>query len=376
MDSFTRYISRQLLIGMIFVGTGLTAIIWLSQSLRFVELIVNRGVSPTTFAYLTLLLLPNFLTIILPISTFFVVLFVYAKMISDREIVVMRSAGLSQIALAKPALIIAFSVVAIGYLLNLYLLPESYRIFRELQWDLRNNYSHVLLKEGTFNSVSSRFTVYIRQHSSNGELLGVLVHDNSDQSTYMAKRGALVEASDAVRVVLFKGSRQGVDPKTNKLSILYFDRYILDMDWSRQSKEQRYREPRERSFFELWYLDPHLDISFKDHGKYVTELHKRLTAPLFGIGFTLLALACLTSGHFNHLKQTHRILSAVFCMTVIQLAQLGLENFVSKKIDFIPVLYINAVLPIFLGSYLILHYPRKRRKLSKMASKQYEESKI
>ena len=125
MDSFTRYIRRQLLIGMIFVGTGLTAIIWLSQSLRFVELIVNRGVSPTTFAYLTLLLLPNFLTIILPISTFFVVLFVYAKMISDREIVVMRSAGLSQIALAKPALIIAFSVVAIGYLLNLYLLPES-----------------------------------------------------------------------------------------------------------------------------------------------------------------------------------------------------------------------------------------------------------
>ena len=361
MNSFTKYLVRQLLVSMVFAASGLTAIIWLSQSLRFVEMIVNRGVSASNFAYLTLLLLPNFLVIILPISTFFVVLFVYAKTINDREILVMRSAGLNQLSLAKPALIVAIGIAILGYILNLYLLPYSYKVFRELQWDLRNNYSHILLREGTFNSISSRFTVYVREHSTDGELLGVLTHDSMDQSTYMAERGALVETIDSARVVLYKGSRQTVDPETKKLSILYFDRYILDMEWSRESKAQRFREPRERSFLELWNLDPQRDISPKDHGKYVTELHKRLTAPLFGIGFTFIALACLISGHFDRWTQTNRIVIAVFFMTFFQLGQLGLENFISKKLEFIPTLYVNAVIPILFGAYLTLRPPRRQR---------------
>ena len=129
MNSFTKYLVRQLLVSTVFVASGLTAIIWLSQSLRFVEMIVNRGVSASNFAYLTLLLLPNFLVIILPISTFFVVLFVYAKTINDREILVMRSAGLNQLSLAKPALIVAIGIAVAGYILNLYLLPYSYQVF-------------------------------------------------------------------------------------------------------------------------------------------------------------------------------------------------------------------------------------------------------
>ena len=120
MDGFTRYVFRQLLIGMVLVTVGLTCIIWLSQSLRFVELIVNRGVGPGTFLYLTMLMLPNFLTVVLPIALFSVVVFVYTKMIMDRELVVMRAAGQNQFALAKPALFLATFTVLLGYLINIY----------------------------------------------------------------------------------------------------------------------------------------------------------------------------------------------------------------------------------------------------------------
>ena len=148
MNSYTRYVLRQLFAGMILVSAGLTCIIWLSQSLRFVEMIVNRGLSAGTFVYMTMLLLPNFLTVILPIALFTVIVFTYSKMVTDRELVVMRAAGVGQFGLAKPALIVTFLTLVFGYLLNLYLLPESYRAFRILQWEIRNTYSHVLLKEG------------------------------------------------------------------------------------------------------------------------------------------------------------------------------------------------------------------------------------
>ena len=77
MNGFTKYILRQLIVGMILVTSGLTCIIWLSQSLRFIEMIVNRGLSGGMFVYLTVLLLPNFLVIVLPIALFTVIVLTY-----------------------------------------------------------------------------------------------------------------------------------------------------------------------------------------------------------------------------------------------------------------------------------------------------------
>ena len=65
-----RYIFRQLSLALLAVSGGLTALIWLTQSLRFVELVVNRGLSMTVFIRQTSLLLPSFVAVILPITTF------------------------------------------------------------------------------------------------------------------------------------------------------------------------------------------------------------------------------------------------------------------------------------------------------------------
>ena len=103
MSGLNKYILKQLLVGMILVTAGLTCVIWLTQSLKFVEMIVNRGLTTGVFMYFTMLLLPNFLSIVLPIALFTVIVFTYSKLITDRELVVMRAAGLSQHALAKQA---------------------------------------------------------------------------------------------------------------------------------------------------------------------------------------------------------------------------------------------------------------------------------
>ncbi len=86
-----RYIFRQLLLALIAVTSGLTALIWLTQSLRFVELVVNHGLSFGVFLRLTALLIPSFVAVILPITTFVVVQFVYQRLAGDRELTVMRA---------------------------------------------------------------------------------------------------------------------------------------------------------------------------------------------------------------------------------------------------------------------------------------------
>jgi len=348
MNSITRYMFRQLGVGMLLVATGLTAVIWLTQSLRFVELIVNRGLSAGAFAYLTVLLLPNFLTLILPIALFAVIVFYYTKMTNDRELVVMRAAGMSQYALAKPALLLALIVAILGYALNLYFLPKSYQQFRNFQWEIRYNYSHVLLQEGTFNTINRNVTVYVRERTQDGELLGILVHDTRDEkkpSTMMAERGAMVDTQNGARVVMFKGNRQVIDKKTMKMSILYFDRYTFDLESSRKAAPSRYREPRERMLDDLFNIEADKSVSVDDHGEFWVEGHNRLVSPIYAFTFTLIAMACLISGSFNRRGQAKRVSLAILLMVIMETASLGVLNLAAKKTQLIPLIYATALLP-------------------------------
>lgn len=114
----TRYVFWQLFVGLTLVAVSLTCVVWLLYSLRFVDMIVNRGLSAGMFVYLSALSMPNFLTQILPISLFAITVFAYHRMIMDRELVVMRAAGLGQFSLARPAIILALLVVGAGYALS------------------------------------------------------------------------------------------------------------------------------------------------------------------------------------------------------------------------------------------------------------------
>jgi len=364
MDGFTRYVLRQLLVAMIMVTAGLTCIIWLSQSLRYIEMIVNRGLSGGMFVYLTMLLLPNFLVLVLPIALFTVVVFTYAKLISDRELMVMRAAGLSQFALAKPALILALAVVGLGYFLNLYVVPQSYAKFRTLQWDIRYNYTHILLREGAFNTITDGVTVYVRQRTSDGKLLGILVHDQRDKEnpfTLMAAKGAMVDTGEGARVVMFNGNRQAIDKETNKLSILYFDRYVFDVSTSRGTKHARYREPRERNLDELFNIETAPDLEAKEHGKFIVEGHKRLASPLAALAYTLVGLACLISGAFSRRTQTRQVSVAIAIMVALQGSALGLENLAAKNLSAVPLIYLHAIGPIVLGYIFMVRLQRRRR---------------
>jgi len=357
MNGITRYILLQLAVGMIFVTSILTCIIWLAWSLRFVELIVNRGVTAGTFAYLTALMLPNFLPFVLPLAMAIVITFFYNKMTTDRELVVMRAAGVGQLGLAKPALILASVVTLITYAINFYFLPKSYEQFRDFQWEIRYNYSHVLLQEGQFNNVSKDVTVYVRERSRNGELLGILVHDDRDKkspATLMAERGALVEGENGARVIMFNGNRQVVDKGTFKMSILYFDRYTFDLESAGGAIPTRYREARERMVPELLNAENDKTVLEKDVGKFVVEGHNRLAGPLSVFTFSLIALACMVAGPFTRRGQIKRVSAVAGLVILAQGIGLGINNLVAKNLDLTPLIYLATIIPMVLALAIVI----------------------
>ena len=245
-----RYIFRQLAFALIAVTGGLTALVWLIQSLRFVELVVNHGLSLVVFVELTGLLIPSFVAVILPITTFVVVQFVYQRLAGDREITVMRAAGLSPFALSRPALALAALAVICGYALTLWIVPASLTSFRQFQWEIRNRMAAFLLQEGVFTHVSDDLTVYVRSRDPDGTLRGILVDDGRDKTahaTILAESGRLTEGPNGPRVLLVSGSRQEIDHQTGRLNVLTFGQNEIDLTDNQGTSNERLRDMSEMS---------------------------------------------------------------------------------------------------------------------------------
>lgn len=368
-----RYIFRQLLTTAVFITVTLTGVVWLTQSLRFVEMIINRGLSAPLFLYFTMLLLPTFLGVILPIALFIAVVFVYNRLMIDGELVVLRAGGCSQFAVARPALILAGLVTIACYALTTYFIPASHRTFKDMQYTLRDAHPTVLLQEGVFSNVMSGITVYVRSRGSDGGLSGIIVHDSRNRErpvTMMAEQGTIVTTDSGPRIVLVTGSRQEVDEKDGRLSLLYFDRYSFDLDTVSEGIPNRWREPRERFLNELFFSeDQAKKIGY--FYKLRMEGHHRLSMPLLPLCFTLVSLALLLMGDFNRRGQLWRILSAIAIVFVVEVAQLGFKNLGEKAPNIAVLIYLTPIIPALTAIWL-LNAPQllQRRSPARLATGQ------
>lgn len=361
---YNSYIIRSLLGPLLLITFTLTGIIWLTQSLRFIDFIVNRGLGLASFVYLSSLLLPFLLSIIMPVALYSAILFVYNKLIMDSELVVLKSVGVSRFGLAKPALIIGGGVMLFSYFISLYLLPASYREFKDMQMYIRNTYASVLLQEGVFNSPVKNLTVYIDGRTENGLLQGLLVHDTRNPQapvTMMAKEGRLIDGHSGPMFELIDGNRQEMDTEKGSLSLLYFDRYLLELDGFIETPGVRIREARERYLPELFFPKNVPEIMVN---QLKAEGHHRLIWPAYNMLFTLLALAALLPGQFNRRGQWKRILTASAIAVFAIIIGMMQVNIMARSPLTIPAAYILAILVLTVLYYLIIHDSPKMKSVA------------
>jgi lipopolysaccharide export system permease protein len=344
-----RYILRQLLASLAAVTTALVALIWLTQSLRFVELVVNRGLSLRVFVQLTGLLIPNFVAVILPITTFVSVqFFVYQRLMGDRELTVMRAAGLSPWALSRPALMAGILAMLVGFGLNIWVVPASNTAFKEFQFELRNKVAAFLLQEGVFTPISDQLTVYVRSRDRDGTLHGIMVEDDrqsNTRATILAESGRLMSDGDTPRVLLENGSRQEIDAKTGRLDVLTFAEDTIDLTSNGHGEDaQRARDDSEMSLQDLLHPSPDV-IARGDAGKFLVEAHRRLTQPLTTIGFTLVALVSVLTGSFRRAGNLWRPVASVLLMVGLLAVGLTAQSVGARHPALVWLIWVQALTP-------------------------------
>ncbi|TAL04775.1 MAG: LptF/LptG family permease [Rhodospirillaceae bacterium] len=356
MNEMTRYIFRQLVAGTILVSAALCCIVWLTQSLRFLQFVVNKGLALSAWIKLTLLLLPNFLAVVIPPSLFFVVLFTYNKLTLDRELIVAQAAGISRLSLTKPALWAATVAAVVCLFLTLLVVPESLRTFKEIQWAMRNDVSQMLLREGAFNQIVPGLTMYVRARAGQGELHGILVHDARDPTaviTLLAERGVLASGANGPHVMLINGTRQQLTGDGTGLTMLYFDSYTVDFGNLSSPTTDRLEDVRERSIVDLFSVGMGDGFTGGEVARMRAEGHQRIIAPLTTFAYTLAALVFLLTGGFDRRGQFMRISCAIAALVGLETAGLGAADLAGRAPLFVPLMYAVGLLPTALGLYII-----------------------
>ena len=102
------YIFKQVFITTLNITVILFAMIWLIQSLRQIDLVIENGSSFFDFLYISILPSPLWLMMILPISSLISVIIVFNRFYNDKEILVFHFSGVSFFRIIKPILIMSF----------------------------------------------------------------------------------------------------------------------------------------------------------------------------------------------------------------------------------------------------------------------------
>ncbi len=321
MKIFDFYIFRNLFVAVIFIALTLTVVIFLTQSLRFLELVLESGASSLSFWILTSLALPRFFEVILPLSLMAATLFIYSRMNTDSELVAFRSAGFSPAVLARPALFLAIAVTGFLWVVTFWVAPKASANMQEMRQIIKAQFSNFLFREGVFNQAGQGLTVYIRERMPDGELRGLMIYDSRDASKnpslIFAKRGLLFTGENAHEVLVYNGSRQEYDRTEQTLNRLDFERYTIELPDSGPVRE-RWPEPAERTLPELLNPNPKNERDMASLHDFRIELHRRIAAPLLALAFTCIACVALLMGHVERRGNGRRISAAVLAVVVIQ----------------------------------------------------------
>ena len=358
MKKLNIYITKQILVGFLLVSFSLMSIIWLTQSLRFVDLITNKGVSVSLFAEITSLLMPRIFTILSPISLFAATLFVYNRMLSDRELVVMKAAGISPWQNAKPAIFCGILMAIFNIWILNYGIPMAENRFNDLQWQVKNDISHLMFREGEFTTLQNNLTVFISSHEPDGSVSGILINDERNpktKSTVSAELGRIVQTPKGPRIILVHGNRQEINLQNNQFSSIVFDRYSVDFG-AKESKAKAAAGVREKKLTELLTAGSNPALTPQEANRWIVEGNKRFTTPYLNIIYSLLACTGLLIGNFNRRGQVKIITLSVSSMIIIQALDLAIGNLAVKHLWWIYVIYLNLLLPTIVCLWLFKFY--------------------
>jgi lipopolysaccharide export system permease protein len=322
MGSIGRYIFKTTFGAFLVVLVSLTAVIWVTQALRDIDIMTSQGQTILVFVGITGLIVPLLVLVIAPIALLIAVAHVLNKLSTDSEIIVMNAAGMSPWALFRSFLWVAVAVSLIVTAISAYFAPKGLRMLRDWLTEVRANVVSTIVQPGRFTSIESGVTIHIRERRSNGQLIGIFLDDRrnpNEQITVLAEAGELLDNDNGTFLVLQKGVVQRREAGQRDPAMVVFDRYAFDLSQFAGGPQAVRYSIRERYLWQLLFPDPKDAFYIEQPGQFRAELHDRLMAPLYPIAFMTIAFAYLGAPRTTRQSRVLSLAGAIGAVSLLRL---------------------------------------------------------
>ncbi len=342
-----------------------TAIVWMTQSLQRIEIIVEYGQGLGVFAFLSILIIPSLLAIIIPFALFASAIYALYRFQSDSEIAVMFAAGVSRWRLAAPILLISFVGALVTLYVNVDLMPRCYRVLKQSVADIRADFASSLLRSGEFTTVVDGFTIYVDEARPGGQFVGLLINDyrNGDHpETYLAERAILQETDAGPMLFLRRGNIQRVAQYTGDVSFIRFDEWAIDIASLRKGPRELQLELTERYPSELLNPDMSKPYDRANAGKLIAEGHARFATPLHAFAYVLVGLYALIGGAYSRRGYFFRVTIAASIVFGIRILSFLAQGFAASSAAYWLLYAIPAI--VIIAYSVLLFAPESIRRFS------------
>jgi lipopolysaccharide export system permease protein len=294
MNVLERYVMRRVLLQAAAATAASLGIVWTIQALTKINLVTDSGQSTGAFLFLSTLLLPAIVPIVLPFAVLIATTNSLNGLNTDSELTVIHASGAPRSSVFKPILIVALIAAFFTILSGSLIEPYARQRARSLVAEARADLITLVIQEGSFKKIDDNVYMQVAKRLPNGLLGGLFIADSRDQKSdliYYAREGAIVKEDDNSLLVMKDGEIHSRDVSNGQLSIIRFTSYAFDLSQFTAAVGKPTLLPKDQTTGYLFAPDANDKIFQENPRRFSAELHKRMTEWLYPIAFAMIGIA-------------------------------------------------------------------------------------
>jgi len=275
----------------------LTFVMLLGNLVKFVNLIIVKGVDVYGILKLFFYLVFYLFTYTLPVACLFAILLSLGRFSSDGEITALRVSGLNLLRIVFPILVIGIILSLFLVIVNDKVIPLSRFAFRETIFELSVKNPTSVLEPGTFIDSFEGYTIFIysiKEDKLSGVRIYELQGENRPARTIVAKRGEFVPLAEKglIKLKLIDGSLDEPDPRNPyNFYKVRFKNYFMTLNLLKDTDLSKLKKkPKDMNVRELKKEIQRLDSLGIDTNVLLTQLYKRGSLAFSAFVFILIGI--------------------------------------------------------------------------------------
>ena len=260
MNKLNVYIFNELLKGFLLIFFIFLSIAWLLQFTRLISVSNLLQIDSLTILILSIYLVPNLFTIILPFIVIIGISITFIKLFKDREIITIYSLGLNTDVIRKPLLIFSLLIIMISIFFNFYFSPNIYEKYKLNEYELRNTINFEKIIFSNFLELNKNTIIDFKKNKKQFNDIFINYTNNKENIIY-AKKGSIKKEKNKYIFNLYNGFKLTLldNGDIEKLEFEIYNVQFEDKDF----KEYNNFDKNTSNFIEDILLKDYLNLSYK-----------------------------------------------------------------------------------------------------------------